>query len=265
MRDRDSIVDLVLAFSATFVVALLFWPQRPAHQIVRCNLADDHWQEYSAPVGDPSLETLRAKLRRWQTPEFHPRFATAKWQREVAEFYQRAGAVPRESNQGGALPSVRESSPTTARLTDSVAFASYEAEFGTVSEPIERTDYQVNPSTDPNGVDEDHAATSPSDADYWRKVKANAEVSMKEVEQKIENAPIVFAGTTSPGWPQLAFHSAFLLGLCAACGYMHWTRLTPTHRGKSFHQQSLGVLARLGTFAGAIAFALVGAAAIWMK
>ena len=86
MRDRSAQVDLALAFAATFVITLSIWPMSAPRQVVRCNADGQTWKTFSIALDDPNLQALKDKAERWSTPELHPRYVTAKWQKEVAEF-----------------------------------------------------------------------------------------------------------------------------------------------------------------------------------
>ncbi len=314
MRDRFKTVDLALAFAAAFVITLAVWPKSSPRQIVRCYFADGGWETYSLDVNDPTLGTLKEKVKQWTTPESYPEYVTAKWQKEVAEFYdngnpypaQRAGlAAPKLSPPARSTPSqsVERSSagghlddgPATATISDTVMTASYETfeDDGTDSYAVAQVGFEL-PVTDeetiatPSGeatqntatqnTETLHTVTLPndtaliasaelsgqSDSHYWRSVRESALASMQAIELKTQNAPIVFEGMSRPAWPQLAFHVAFLVGIVAACGYMHWLRLVPTESGVAFTAQPAKVLARIGTFGGVIVFALISSALVWV-
>ena len=256
MRDRSTLIDLGLVFAATFVITLAMWPQATPRQVVRCNTPELGWKTYSIAINDPSLDALKKKVHRWKTPEFHPQYVTAKWQKETAEFYEKsipcAGAEEGECSE----PTRDDQAPTTATLSDTVATASYEMPLQPEPQAVQSAGY-IEATVD------DEAA-SPSDANYWSNVKASAEASMEVVEARTANVPVVFEGVARSGWPQLAFHFAFLFGIAAACGYMHWQKLAPTRRETTFHDQPVAVLARIGTFAGSIVLAMVSCIAVWI-
>lgn len=269
MRDRSSQADLALAFVATFVITLAIWPKTPPRQIVRCNTADQGWQTYSIAVDDPSLVTLRQKVKRWQTPESHPQYVTAKWQKEVAEFYENCKPCEVEDSAASESESGDPNEPTTATISDTVTTASYEVTAEDDSQVIQAASFveSVESTRGPAESDQpkvDGSVASPSDANYWSTVKASATNSMAVIEERSANVPIIFERVAPAAWPQLAFHFAFLFGVAAACVYMHWLRFTPTRRGASFGEQPLGVLARIGTFSGAIILAMVCSIAVWI-
>ncbi|QDV82756.1 hypothetical protein [Stieleria magnilauensis] len=259
MRDRSNIVDLALAFAATFVITLAVWPRDAPRQIVRCHLTDHGWKTYSIAIDDPSLDELKRKVRTWSKPESHPEYVTAKWQKEVAEFYEKSqpartqdGAVPRPVKRA-------DRRPMTATISDTVTTASYETEIDEPADVIQQAAY-----AEPIEPIAEQPETSPTDAKYWSTVKASAVASMEAVEERSANVPVVFEKVAPASWPQLAFHFAFLLGIAAACGYMHWLRHAPLRTGASFGEQPVGVLARIGTFSGAIVVAMLSAVAVWL-
>ncbi len=262
MRDRSNIVDLALAFAATFVITLAVWPRDAPRQIVRCHLTDQGWKTYSIAIDDPSLDELKRKVRKWSMPESHPEYVTAKWQKEVAEFYE-SSQPSRAQRDSVPRPVKRQPRrPMTATISDTVTTASYEMEIGDPAEAIQQAAYaetveSIEPIADP-------PETSPVDANYWSTVKASAVASMEAVEARSANVPVVFEHVTRASWPQLAFHFAFLLGIAAACGYMHWLRHAPLRNGASFGEQPVSVLARIGTFSGAIVVAMLSAIAVWV-
>ncbi|QDV43373.1 hypothetical protein Enr13x_32290 [Stieleria neptunia] len=259
MRDRSNIVDLALAFAATFVITLAVWPRDAPRQIVRCQLSDQGWKTYSIAIDDPSLDELKRKVRTWSMPESHPEYVTAKWQKEVAEFYEKS-RPSRGKNDSVPRPVKRQTRrPMTATISDTVTTASYEMEIGDPAETIQQAAYAepLDPITD-------QPETSPVDTNYWSTVKASAVASMEAVKARSANVPVVFEKVTPASWPQLAFHFAFLLGIAAACGYMHWLRHAPLRDGTSFGEQPIGVLARIGTFCGAIVVAMLSAVAVWV-
>nr|WP_201723869.1 hypothetical protein [Rhodopirellula sp. SM50] len=262
MRDRSNIVDLALAFAATFVITLAVWPRESPRQIVRCHLTDQGWKTYSIAIDDPSLDELKRKVRTWSMPESHPEYVTAKWQKEVAEFYEKSQPA-RAQNDSVPRPVKRaDRRPMTATISDTVTTASYETEIGDPTDVIQQAAY-AEPIESIDAIAE-QPETSPVDAKYWSTVKASAVASMEAVQQRSANVPVVFEQVTPASWPQLAFHFAFLLGIAAACGYMHWLRHAPLRTGTSFGEQPIGVLARIGTFSGAIVVAMLSAAAVWL-
>lgn len=275
MRDRSTHVDLALAFAATFVITLALWPRTTPRQIVRCNSAESGWKTYSIDVDDPSLAKLKQQIDQWKTPESHPAYVTAKWQKEVAEFYENCKPCePSVAPSSGAPAKEAQrrslTVPLTATISDTVIIASYEtndqAATGAVQpaafvEPAEST---VAVTESEAQADDDAPIASPSDANYWSTVKASAAQSMATIEARSANVPVVFEGTVPSTWPQLAFHCAFLFGIAAACGYMHWILLAPIRRGVPFRDQPNGVLARIGTFGGVIVLALISSVVVWI-
>jgi hypothetical protein len=260
MRDRSTTIDLILAFAATSVITLAFWPKTTPRQIVRCNTAQHGWKTYSIAVDDPTLAELKKKVYQWSTPEMDPRYATSKWQKETAEFYQ-SGQPCDEENSSDCDGSEQEAdAPTTATLSDTVATASYETTLDQNRDAVQPAAYYAT-SSDLTGGQE---ATSPSDNHYWATVKASAEASIQSVESRSTDVPIVFDRIVLLGWPQLAFHCAFLFGIAAACGYMHWLRYTPIRTRTSLSHQPFSVLARIGTFGGCITFSMISAVAVWV-
>lgn len=254
MKDRSTLIDLALAFAATFVITLALWPQTTPRQVVRCNTTEAGWKTYSIPIDDPSLDELKEKIHRWKTPEISSTYAAAKWQKEVAEFYENCKPCNADSDQEPCCEPTKEHAPTTASISDTVITASYEM-------PIE-SDHSADHSAVQTVAYLE--AASPSDANYWATVRASAEASIKAAEERSMNVPVVFEKITSAGWPQLAFHFAFLFGIAAACGYMHWLKLAPIKRELAFHHQPLRTLARIGTFSGLICFAMISAIAVWV-
>ena len=258
MRDRSTLIDLALVFAATSVITLAFWPKTTPRQIVRCNSPEQGWKTYSIAINDPSLVELKKKVLRWKTPEFNSRYATAKWQKEVAEFYQDCKPCISTEREETTSDPDQNDAPTTATISDTVTRASYEVPENAKSNGVRSVAYIESAES---GLD---VESSPSDEIYWSTVKASAEASIKAVEQRSANVPVVFETITSAGWPQLAFHFAFLAGISSACGYMHWMRFAPTRRGKSFREQSPQTLARIGTFCAVTCFALISSIAVWI-
>ncbi|MEL7338231.1 MAG: hypothetical protein AAFN70_18720 [Planctomycetota bacterium] len=235
MKDRATLVDLGLAFAAVFVTTLAIWPRTEESQLVRYHLGDDQWETYRIATSDPTLRSLQTKVERIQTPEAYPSYAAAKWRKSLAEFYTQT--------------------PTTASLSDQVATASFEvAPEKEQTASVDQADFTVSEAN----------VASPSDTNYWESVKSSAEQSMAAVEHRAAITPIVFGDVVSPTWPTHAFHFAFLLGIGAACGYMHWRRTVPVLPNASLSDQPVPVLARMGTFAGLIAFAMICSIAVWM-
>lgn len=250
MRDRSTLIDLALAFAATFVITLALWPKATPRQVVRCNTAEAGWKTYSIAIDDPSLDDLRQQVHRWNTPEADSNYASAKWQKEVAEFYEQCKPCePADDQNTGSEPSDKDG-PATATISDTVLRVSFEMPVATHRNPVQTAVYLESPS--------------PSDTNYWASVKASAAASMKAVEDRSLNAPVIFEHVTPAGWPQLAFHFAFLFGVAAACGYMHWLKIAPIQRGTAFSDQPLRALARIGTFTGLICLAMLSSIAVWI-
>lgn len=267
MRDRSTLVDLVLAFAATFVITLALWPQTPSLQIVRCQLDQQGWKTYSIAIDDPSLDELKERIRLWKTPESHPSYVTAKWQKEVAEFYEKSEPRHVSESADHATPKVRTGGAATATISDTVTRASYEMTVeDEASNPVQPAAYVESTAVEESAaVESEHWGSSPADGNYWATVKASAVKSMEAIERRSANVPLVFESILPPTWPQLAFHCAFLFGIAAACGYMHWLRIAPVRRGTPLNAQPFAVLARIGTFSGAIAVAMISAVILWVE
>ncbi|OYP34460.1 hypothetical protein [Rhodopirellula sp. MGV] len=148
MKDRPQLLDQLLVFSATFVVVLGLWPAQAKRQVLHCQTGVDaesntqQWTTYSIPVDHPSLAKLKESVERWQTPENDPVYVTAKWRKQVAEFYEKSSPCKSDSlnaedcvgtnvedDAEQHTPKSRRrshSGPTTASISDSVITASYE-------------------------------------------------------------------------------------------------------------------------------------------
>ncbi|KAA5540649.1 hypothetical protein FYK55_19845 [Roseiconus nitratireducens] len=260
MKDRSTLVDLLLAFAAVYVLTLACWPKSKPRQIVRCQISSPQssgpqWRTYSLAIDDPQLKQLHQKLDQWNSLESDPGYVTAKWQKELAEFYAQGKRRPHAS------PTAGGDGPTATTRSDSIATASYELDAPDALATESPSDLQP---IDPDEVDAVSDVPSPSDADYWSSVKASAEQLMRTVASKKSHAPIVFERVTPAARPQLAYHIAFLLGLASACGYMHWMNLCPTRRERPLSEQTVSVLVRLGTFGGMIVLAMIGSVVVWL-
>ena len=293
MKDRTRQVDLALAFVATFVITLALWPQPSPRQVVHCRAGNSDWKTYSIAVNDPSLAEIKTLLHRWQTPEFDRRYVTAKWQIELAKFYQSAAARPGRK-LSIAKQAVRSDSPATFRLSDTVATVSFDmpadaesserdtAGFQTQqyqAAAVQSAGYEVPIATatgevDPQShklqsqklaTDEQPSATiRHADPEYWAQMIEQAQKSIDATLQRTRNAPVVLEQVRPAGWPALAFHVAILAGLIAACGYMHWLRIAPWNTTCGFTSQSSRVLARVGMFAGVVSFSMICVLTLWI-
>jgi len=273
MNDRSHLLDLVLVFAATFVITLAFWPRSTPRQILRCQTSDGQWRTFSIAAGDPRLKQLRMDLEQYQTLESDREYVLAKWQKELAEFYLGTPAVDRNASAAARVTRRSDDSiklarpataPATVVLSDNVATASFDE-----SDPGSSRDVaQVSAETVPAesvGADaaEDATVHSPSDADYWHRVCESADAVLAAKRDRIAQPPVVMQRMLPATVPSLAFHFAFLFGLAAACGYMHWVRRTPMHPGKQLDVQPVPVVARIGVFAGWITFAVFSCVAVW--
>ncbi|MCO8123024.1 hypothetical protein NHH03_14845 [Stieleria sp. TO1_6] len=274
MKDRSKLIDLALVFAATFVIALAVWPKTTPRLVVRCNTVDKGWQTYSIAVDDPSLNELQQKVHRWNVPESDPQYVTAKWQKELAEFYQQC-EQPRADNPDVDAPSAAANTPATATLSDSVTTASFdqpskpiesESESGT-GDDLQTADDDTADDVKLVGFDQsrtmEESAASPSDTNYWATVQQSAEATMQAALSH-QSVPVVFQQVTPSVWPQLAFHFAFLIALVAACGYKQWNLCVPTRDNAPLKEQPIAVLARLGTFGGFVLLAMLSAASMWL-
>jgi len=280
MKDRSVQVDLMLAFAATFVITLAFWPQASPRQVLHCRVAETEWKTYSIPVADPSLADIKSRLYRWQTPEFDRRYVTAKWQMEVARFYQQSASQAQDA--AGTEQAQRQPDPTTFRISDRVATVAFElpvppeaptAESAANAAVVRSAEYIEQETaageTSPYGATRQSGlanilAGAPQDPHYWSRVIEQAERSIQATLQRTENAPVVLGDVRRSGWPALAFHFALLFGLAVACGYMHWYRIARLDNQLPFKEQSTWVLARLGTFGGLVSFAVVCLLTLWI-
>lgn len=281
MKDRSTSIDLLLSFAAIFVITLALWPRSGPRQIVKMRDDKGTWKTYSFDIKDPNLETLREKVQEWTNLDGDPEYVAAKWQLELSEFYAQAENAKRkpngetespgqppsnvallhleDSDLGSALPPTTLP-PTTATLSDSVATVSFEQPSSEEGE-LEQAEFHASEEED---LAVGGALPSPSDANYWATVKEAATAKMTEIESRRSDVPISFENVTASASPQLAFHFAFLLGIGAACGYMHWLKHVPAEKAVPLEKQPLKVLARAGTFTGLIAFAMITAIAVWI-
>jgi len=286
MKDRSVQVDLMLVFAATFVITLAFWPRQQPRQVLHCRAETSQWKTYSIPAADPSLVKIESLLYRWRTPEFDRRYVTAKWQLEVAKFYQQsASEVGAADTAAHRLPRSR-SDAASFQLSDSVAAVSFDlpaesdndadasaapAEAGVRSagylQPSSAAPSDPVPHALPGGDSSaEHSAATGNGFDhpYWAAVIEQAERSIEATLRRIENTPVVMGEVRRAGWPSLAFHVALLIGLAAACGYMHWLRVAPLDSSTPFKGQRTAVLARLGTYGGLVGFSMVCLITLWI-
>ncbi|WP_436715180.1 hypothetical protein U8335_21215 [Roseiconus lacunae] len=189
MKDRSRLLDQSLVFSATFVIVLGLWPSQAKRQILRCHATKSTpatseaagklaWTTYSMPVDHPSLPNLKALVEQWQTPENDPVYVTAKWRKQVAEFYEKSAAdqsgtagdtrdrvgndtksAPVSSPRKGA-PTRRSGGPTTASISDNVITASYEIDVDEIDVAIETDSEAGVRASDIRPIDEDAIASS---------------------------------------------------------------------------------------------------------
>jgi hypothetical protein len=277
MKNRATDVDLFLAFVATFVITLALWPPTAPRQIIHCNQPGGDWISYSLPIDDPAIDNLRAKIDRWTSLESDRRYVTAKWQLQLADFYENKSRQ-QKSQQAAASPKLLstplDAKPMVAYLTDSVAVASYE-------EPVDSTETnsaaaaESNGSStesgkligslhsDPDANTDSNAHTAIDDAEYWASIRRQAQATINAAEARRENVPVVLESAPRHAWPQLAFHTAFLFGLAAACGYKHWLRKAPIAPERSFEKQPTKVLVRIGSFTGVVLFSVICSLAVW--
>ncbi|MEO1525246.1 MAG: hypothetical protein AAFX06_07400 [Planctomycetota bacterium] len=257
-KDRANKIDLLLMFAATFAITVAFWPRNSPLQVVRCLDQEANWKTYSIATDDPALAKLRDKLERWQRPELDPAYAQAKWRKELADRYHEEVA---ESFEPAPIPEVPVIEPvkpeaTTARLSDTVTFASYEQD---IEEDEASADVQLASLEEP----EPAAAVSPSDANYWEHVRDEAEAIMQSTEEARAEPPIVFGPQLPAMLPKRAFHAALLFGILAACAYMHWLVRSPFQADNALRRQPKSVVARIIVFTAVNAFAFVSSAIVW--
>ncbi|MEL6109117.1 MAG: hypothetical protein AAFU85_24180 [Planctomycetota bacterium] len=259
-KDRANKIDLLLMFAATFAITVAFWPRNAPLQVVKCLDKNATWQTYSIAIDDPALDTLRHRLDQWKRPELDPAYAAAKWRKELAERYRDEAAPSQQADSVPPIPAepIVQAAPTTARLSDTVTFASYEQEISQASEAGAVQLASLESESEPPAV------SSPSDRDYWEQVSREAEAEMRAAEEARAEPPIVFGARLPAMLPERAFHAAFLFGILAACVYMHWLVQSPYKANSSLRRQPLAVIARLAVFASTILFAFVSSAVIWL-
>lgn len=279
MKDRSTLIDLTLAFAAVFVITLALWPRSEPRQVIRLREENGEWATYSLPANDPNLEPLQEKVRRLTEIESDPAYTAAKWQLDLVSHYEKS----RQHESGGesdqpsaelseepideatvALMHLDDANSTTAKISDSVATVSFEQPEESLSKSGSSNDAIEQTQSEQEDIDAAISSPSPSDLNYWAEVRSAAEARISELESRRADVPVVFESKLAPRSPQLAFHFAFLLGIAAACGYMHWLKRMPTTTTKQLAEQPLGVLARIGTFTGVIVLALFSAIAVWI-
>ena len=268
---RANKIDLLLTFAATFALTVAFWPRNAPLQVVRCLDQERGWNTYSVSTDDPALGKLRDKLDRWRSPEYDPAYAAAKYRKELAERYrdelaQTTVAEPllKPVVELPSAPAEVPAQAATARLSDTVTFASYEQEIADESKP-ETADAQPDAVQLANAEIEAEipVVTSPSDADYWDRISKEAEAEMRRVEEARSEPPIVFGALLPPSLPKRAFHAAFLFGILGACLYMHWLVRCPYRYRAAFYKQAPSVLLRQLAFLATNVFALVSSWMAW--
>ncbi|MCC9601522.1 hypothetical protein LOC67_13275 [Stieleria sp. JC731] len=335
MKDRSQLLDQLLVFSATFVIVLGMWPAQAKRQVLHCltgidaDTGNQKWTTYSMPVDHPSLPELKQSIENWQVPENDPVYVTAKWRRQVADFYEKSSvrsqaSLPQtDSDKNVKIRSGRNakpsSGPTTASISDSVMTVSFElpvdesqttnsceddiasssdllAPLPVARGVIQQVGYETELNQVPHAelpmsrsavVTSDYEVKSQevasievasaeidsptmavdsfagSDAQYWRDVKAAADVSISKIESRAANPPVVLGDIQKAGPSQFAFNLAVLLAIAAVCGWVHWRKRTPVLSNVEFRDQPIGVLARIGTFGGIVTLAFISAVVVW--
>lgn len=258
-KDRANKIDLLLMFAATFAITVAFWPRNAPLQVVKCLDMDSTWKTYSIAVDDPALESLRHRLDQWKRPELDPAYASAKWRKELADRYREEAVQSHQAASVQEIPAepVAPPQPTTARLSDTVTFASYEQEIEEEPESAVRLAAHQSESEPP-------AVSSPSDTDYWEQVSREADAEMRRAEEARAEPPIVFGARLPAPLPKRAFHAAFLFGILGACVYMHWLVRFPSRANTALRNQPISVLARLTAFTATNLFALISSAVVWL-
>lgn len=260
MKVRSTTIDLLLVFAAAFVITLSWWPKEQPRQLVRCNAPETGWETYSIALDDPRLADLQQRLDEWTKLESDSSFMAAQWEKETAEFYLKESAAENTSDASEIATEKQEAAkptnePAIVQFSDTIATASYE------------TPVLDLPPTEPALETTESLAVKPeptSDREHWQSVLDKANSTIAAAKQTKAKPPVVIQGQTGAGWPQLAFHFAFLIGICSACAYMHWNKRAPIRRGMEFRDQPMAVLARLGTYGGVVCLAMLSALAIWI-
>ncbi|MEO1616642.1 MAG: hypothetical protein AAFV88_12370 [Planctomycetota bacterium] len=263
IRERRMSLDLVLIFAAVFTITLVTWPRQDARQVVRLQQEDDTWATRSLAVSDPQLTELRQKVRRWESPESDPDYATAKWRKETAEHYLAISKEERsqteeshstseiaQANQEPASPS--DIMAPIARLSDDVELVHFDAA-NDKSSSVSTASFQDSSQTSRKV----QASQTSQATSYWRSVVDSANRRISVLEARAEEIPVDIGQTRATGWPPISLHAGLLAGLLACCGYMHWNRLAPWRPQAGSGGQSVATLARIGTYAGVVCWSLL--------
>ncbi|MEM0925494.1 MAG: hypothetical protein AAGJ83_05610, partial [Planctomycetota bacterium] len=265
-KDRATVVDLLLVFSAVFTITLVTWPRNDSRQVLLVKDSVGVWQSRSLGIHDPDLAEIQKVVHQCSHPEADPDYATAKWRLETALHYLAAEAESSSvdpGNESAAMASSEAPSPSDktapfARLSDDVAVVSFEA----AEESIDGQDIQAahfessTPSPTSEGKQSSRESDAPDSLAYWSAVVEEANARIQYYEDRSESLPVSIRETRSSGWSPVAMNFGMFLGLLATCGYMHWKRLTPIQRNVGSNGQPLRVLVRVGTYGGVVVWSL---------
>lgn len=84
---RMTACDFLLLGSSVALLVVSLWPTQSDRQSLEIRTDDGHFQRYSVSVNDPRLEVIKVRLKRWRTPSTNRTLRTARWHRELAEYY----------------------------------------------------------------------------------------------------------------------------------------------------------------------------------
>ena len=264
-KDRATVVDLLLVFSAIFTITLVTWPRSDSRQVLLVKDNAGIWQSRSLGVNDEELTEIRKVVYHWSHPESNPDYATAKWRLETALHYlavetEAVEAATTQSSvaQGSEPPSPSDVAAPFARLSDDVAVVSFETvDDGLEGQNVLTADFERQAS-ESNSDDATPASDKASESlAYWNSVVQDAEERIRYYEHRSESLPVSIRGTRSSGWPPVAVNLGVLFGVLAACGYMHWKRLAPAQRETGRNGQPMRVIFRLGTLGGVVVWSLL--------
>jgi hypothetical protein len=79
--------DFTLLGCSVALTVIMLWPDLPDQQWVGITRETGHHQRYSVPINDPSLQVLKQRLAKWETPTTTRALRIARWHHELADYY----------------------------------------------------------------------------------------------------------------------------------------------------------------------------------
>ncbi len=223
---RMTFRDFVLLGSSIAVLVVVLWPAQSDRQWVEVRTDDGQHQRYSVAVDDPSLVSIKLRLKKWETPPSTRTLRTARWHLELAVFYsQHLGrSAPNAFGSGsGTAQAVRPAQQFTAILPGGLRRSANKSPSGGSKadgiRPATQVEKADNSVTQVAFIDSRERDSATKSSKFWTALSTASSLRIEQEEQRIGSAhnrstpPVILGPVVRSARPAIAYPFALFAAL----------------------------------------------------